>query len=133
MGAFFFVCGSAVGAVCAWLVGRREMSRPLAAAYTGVVCGLLGMLLASSRGAMAPAAEAGLGFLGAAAPLTLCTTAGPVVTTSAAVWQRSLTLALALAYGISCAAMGFAVVYSIRYPPHTAYLGEAANHRLAPW
>ncbi|UMB70705.1 hypothetical protein [Mycobacterium paraterrae] len=132
MGASLFVWGSAAGAGCAWLAGRRDMSPSLAAAYTGVVCGLLGVLLAASRGATAPMAEAAFGFLGAAAPLTLCTTLGPVVKTSAAVRRMSLTLALAVAYGISCTALGFAVVYGIRHPPHTAYVGETANRRPVP-
>lgn len=133
MGAFSFVCGSAVGAVCAWLASRHDMSRALAAAYTGVSCGLLGMMLAASHGMVAPLAEAGVGFFSAAAPLTLCTTAGPVAKLSTAVRRISLTLAVTLAYGVGCAALGFAVVYGIRHPPHTGYVGKAVNHRVVRW
>ncbi len=130
MGALSFVCGSAAGAVLAWFAGRREPSRSLVAAYTGLSCALLGMLMGSSRGAMTPMIQATFGLLGAATPLTLCArfddeTGAYTVTT---VRRLAVTLTLALACGIGCAAMGFAFVYGIRYPPHTIDVGEAASH-----
>jgi hypothetical protein len=39
-------------------------------------------------------------------------------------------LVLALAYGIGCAVMGFALAYGIKYDGHTEFLGEPATKSI---
>lgn len=134
MGALFFVCGSATGAALAWFVGQRERSRPLIAAFNGVSCGLLGIVTALDGGTMAPMAQAGFGFLSAAAPLTLCTSIEPLATSAGVaasiVRGFSATLGLALVYGIGCAALGFVSAAGVWHVAHGHSVGEAAADSL---
>jgi hypothetical protein len=131
MGELFFVCGSVVGAALAWLIGRGDRSRSMAAALTGVSCGLLGVLTSIGGGTMAPMTQAGFGLLGTAAPLTLCVTAVNRASTtagiSAAVRRYSATLAVSLVYGICCAGIGFALAYGVKYDGHKEFVGEPAQ------
>jgi hypothetical protein len=131
MGSLFFVCGSAAGAALAWLVGRRDRSRSTVAALNGVSCGLLGMVMSISGGTTAPVTEAGLGLLGAAAPLTLCMTLMSPVATSAGVFSAvrhlTATLALALVCGIGCATVGFVLVPGVRHISRKDDEGKAAD------
>jgi hypothetical protein len=134
MGELFFFCGSVVGAALAWLVGRGDRSRSMAAALTGVSCGLLGVLASLSGGTMAPMTQAGFGLLGAAAPLTLCVTSVNPATTSAgtssAIRRYSATLVLAMVYGISCATAGFVSAAGVRYLSYNGNASEAADHSI---
>ncbi len=134
MGSLVFVCGSAAGAALAWLIGRRDRSRSTIAALCGVSCGLLGMLISASGGTVAPATEAGMGFLGTVAPLTLCTaTLNPVATSaeiSSAVRYFTATLALALVYGIGCATLGFVSVQGLRHVSREDEEGKAADYPI---
>lgn len=118
MGSMLFIVGSAVGAALALFVSRRQPSRSTVVVLNGVAGGLLGILISASMGSTAPAVEAGLGFLGTAAPLTLCMTSlRPLATTvgiSSPVRHVAATLALSLIYGISCAASGFMLAEGVR-------------------
>jgi hypothetical protein len=131
MGSLCFVLGSAFGAVLAWFVSCRERSRSTVAAVNGVAGGLLGILMSASWDTMTPATEAGLGFLGTAAPLTLCMTPLGSAATSArissAVRDFAARLALALICGVSCATLGFISVESLRYIGVKENEGEAAE------
>lgn len=131
MGNLFFFGGSVVGAALAWFVGRGDRSRSMAAALTGVSCGLLGVLASMSGGTMTPMTQAGFGLLGAAAPLTLCLTSVNTATTteerSSAIRRYSATLTLSLLYGIGCAVMGFALGYGVKYDSHKEFVGQPAH------
>jgi peptidoglycan/LPS O-acetylase OafA/YrhL len=119
MGELAFICGSVAGAALALLIRRGDRSRSTAAALTGVSCGLLGVLTAMSGGTITPLAQAGFGFVGAAAPLTLCLTSTNPGPTTARIWsvarRYGATLALVLLYGTSCATAGFVAVAGLRY------------------
>ena len=134
MGELFFVCGSVVGAALAWLVGRIDRSRSMAAALAGVSCGLLGVLASMSGGTMAPMAQAGFGLLGAAAPLTLSVTsvdsAATTAGVSSAVRRYSATLVLALVYGIGCATVGFVSAAGVRHLSYSGNVSEPADHSI---
>ena len=136
MGELFFVCGSVVGAALAWLVGRGDRSRSVAAALTGVSCGLLGVVTSIGGGTMAPMTQAAFGLLGAAGPLTLgVASVNPAATTagiSSAVCRYSVTLLLALVYGIGCATAGFVSVGGVRQLSHNVNAGEADHSILSP-
>jgi hypothetical protein len=116
MGPLFFGFGSALGAVLAWFVGDREPSRSTVVAFNGIACGLLGALTTVSWFATSPVIEGGLGLFGTAAPLTLCMTPLRAFANRAAIASAvrhvAATLALALVYGITCAALGFVSVVS---------------------
>jgi len=131
MGEVFFVCGSVVGAVLAWLVGRGDRRRSTVGALTGASCGLLGALTAISGGTMAPMTQAGFGLLSAAAPFTLCVTPGnPAAGTTSAVRRYSAALLLALVYGIGCATLGFVSVAGVWHLSHKSSVGESAGHLI---
>jgi hypothetical protein len=128
MGEMFFVCGSIVGAALVWLIGRGERRRSTAGALTGVSCGLLGVLTAMSGGTMTPMTQAGVGLLSAAAPLTLCVAPeNAAAVTFSAVGRYGAALVLALAYGIGCATVGFALAYAVKYDGHKEFEGEPAH------
>lgn len=139
MPSLFFVLGSAAGAVIAWYVARGELSRGAVAAITGVVCCMLGITTSASHGTTGLVTEAGLGLLGAAAPLTLCTNrlnrSLDQSQVFAAVRRLVLTLAVALVYGISCATVGFVSSESVRLFFSASGTGEEpVDHPIpAPW
>lgn len=127
MGSLLFVVGSALGAVVAWIANRRVRSRSTIAALNGVVGGLIGMLTSVGAGMAAPAVEVGLGLLTAAAPLTLCIApVGAGASIVSGLRRLTVTLALSLAYGTGCAAVGFVVVHGVRYVCYEQSKGKAA-------
>jgi hypothetical protein len=126
----YFACGSAAGAALAGLVGRRDRGRLVIAALSGLSCGLLGIVLAMSNKAAAPATETCLGLLSTAVPLTLCVpSVRPAATNTdllLATWRFATTLLLAIVYGISCATVGFVSVPAAR--EMACKLSEADHH-----
>jgi len=107
----FFAFGSAVGAVAAWFIARRERSRLTVAAVTGVTCCLLGIVTSTIQRGTGLVPEAGLGLFGAAAPLTLCLRPTSLIGARSEIFstvrRRAITLGVTLAYGICCASVGF--------------------------
>jgi hypothetical protein len=131
MGELCFVGGSVLGAALAWLIGRSDRSRWTAATLTGVSCGLLGALASISGGTMAPMAQAGIGLLSAAAPLTLCVisvnTAAATKSTSFAIGRYSATLVLVLVYGTGCATAGFVAAAGLRQLSHDSSVSDCCS------
>jgi hypothetical protein len=134
VGALLVVLGSAAGAVIPWLVIREGTSAATGFALNGLVCGLLGALASASRGTSTPAIDVALGFLGTAAPLTLCLAGLPGVGSStqisALVRRFAATFALALVSGTCCATVGFVLVESVRQISVKEDGGESLSYLL---
>jgi len=113
-----FASGSAAGAVLAWLVDRGAPSLSTVLALNGIACGLFGALGSASMGSNMPAVEFGFGFLGTAAPLTLCVNRSRAVAGRAgipcAIRHLAAALAVALVSGVGCAIVGFVAVHGVR-------------------
>jgi hypothetical protein len=134
MGSLSFIFGSAVGAAGAWFLSRRALIPSTLVVFSGVVAGVLGMVILASWRSHTPASEFGLGLLSTVAPLTLCLTPMRLVATSEGIVStvRAFTarLALALVCGISCAILGFVLLLSLRYVEVKENEGKAVSRLI---